>query len=613
MPSTFFGLNIGKSGLYAYQASLDTTAHNIANAETSGYSRQVINQKASRALRVNSSYGMAGSGADVTGVSQVRSQYLDEKFNKNSTLYGNYSTKSYYMNTIESYFNEISVEGFTTNFNSMYDSLQELSKDPSSLSVRTQVSNYASNLTEYLNTLANSLSSVQKECNFEVKNQVDRINSLGQQIAAVTKQINTVEVGGVVANDLRDQRALLVDELSQIVDVSVSENIVGNDVGVTTYIVKINNQTLVDTTKVNTLKVVPREEKVNQNDAEGLYDIYWSSGQSFNVMSSSNGGSLKALFEVRDGNNNENLSGVGNGVRGSNTLTLTDTEINSVERLNIPETGIITVGDKEYKYLGFEVTTDNDGNFVYEFDLEAPLTKDITNVSTKIGDSVDYKGIPYYMGQMNEFIRTFSKAYNDICRNGVDLEGNSGIDFFTGVDPVSGEDFVFGPYKGSEDETPYDNSTFHSNTGSYYNSENKYSSYYRITIGNVSVSKEIASNPSAVVTTSDVDNGVENNDIVTKLINLKSDSSMFKQGDPASFLQTLVAEVGIDTDKATNFSENQEDVLKTIENQRLSVSGVDMDEEAMNLVRYQNAYNLSAKVITIMDEIYDRLINYMGA
>ena len=87
---------------------------------------------------------------------------------------------------------------------------------------------------------------------------------------------------------------------------------------------------------------------------------------------------------------------------------------------------------------------------------------------------------------------------------------------------------------------------------------------------------------------------------------------MFGQGDPGGFMQTLVADIGIDTKKAINFSLSQDNIIKAISNQRLSVSGVDIDEEAMNLVRFQNAYNLSAKVISVMDEIYDRLINYMG-
>ena len=87
---------------------------------------------------------------------------------------------------------------------------------------------------------------------------------------------------------------------------------------------------------------------------------------------------------------------------------------------------------------------------------------------------------------------------------------------------------------------------------------------------------------------------------------------MFKQGKPAAFLQTLVAEVGIDTKAALNFEKSQNNLVNSIDNQRLSVAGVDSEEEAMNLMRYQQAYNLSAKVISIMNQIYDKLINYMG-
>jgi flagellar hook-associated protein 1 FlgK len=130
MASTFFGLNIGKTGLYAYQAALDTTAHNITNAETPGYSRQVIEQKAGKALAMHSSYGMAGSGVDISKVSQLRDSYYDLKYWNNNTLFGEYSAKAYYMTEIENYFNELNLEGFTTTFNSMYDTLQELQKNP---------------------------------------------------------------------------------------------------------------------------------------------------------------------------------------------------------------------------------------------------------------------------------------------------------------------------------------------------------------------------------------------------------------------------------------------------------------------------------------------------
>jgi flagellar hook-associated protein 1 len=617
MSSTFFGLNIGQTGLYAYQSALDTTAHNISNAETEGYTRQVMEQKAGKALKVNSSYGMAGTGVSVAGVVQKREQYYDLKYWKNNTLFGEYSAKSYYMNEIESYFNEISVEGFTTTFNSMYDSLQELSKDPSSLNVRTQVVNYAKSFAEYFNSLSVNMKSIQEECNFEIRNKVDQINSCAQQIAALTKQINTLEVTGGMANDLRDQRALLVDELSEIANISVTEKKVGAGFGVTSYVVKLDTVTLVDDSNFNTLKVVPREAKVNQNDVEGLYEIQWDNGQNFNMRSASLGGTLQALLEVRDGNNQFNLQGKVNAEAGDNFVTMINSNINAIEKLNIPETGIITVDNRNYKYTGFEVVKDSsDGSFIYTFELEDTVAVDAIEASARIGESINYKGIPYYMEQMNEFVRTFTKAFNDIHRTGQDLEGDSGMDFFSAKHKVNGRDYTFGPLLDSDDYEYYDFDTFNSQTGGYYepvpDDEPLYGSYYFMTASNITVSDELIRNAYKLATTTDITNGIEANDIVEKLIALKDNKKVFEQGTPEGFFRTLVAEIGIDTSKAASFADSQSNILDTITNQRLSVSGVDVDEEAMNLVRYQNAYNLSAKVISVMDEIYDRLINYMG-
>lgn len=618
MRSTFFGLNIGKSGLYAYQAALNTTAHNIANTETPGFTRQVMTQTASKPMRVNSSYGMAGTGVNVTGVIQMREQYYDLKFWKNSTIFGEYLTKSHYMTEIENYFNDVSIDGFTTTFSSMYKSLQELAKDPSSNTTRTQFINYAESLTEYFNSVATNLRNLQEECNFEIRNQVDQINSIAKQIASLTKQIITLEVNGGTANDLRDQRALLIDELSQIANVSVTEKTVGDSgVGLTSYVVKIDGATLVDGILYNTLQVVPRKHKANQNDADGLYDIYWDNGQKFASDSPTLGGRLQALFEIRDGNNQFNLQGKVNATAGENFITMFDTNINDVTDLNIPETGIIKVGNREYEYVGFSVTIDEESSkFVYTFELKDYVIADAENESSEIGRSIDYKGIPYYMDQMNKFIRTFSMAFNNIHRSGVDLDGNPGMDLFSAVNKVNGRYYTFGPLRGSEDEEYYDYDSFNSRTGSFYEEvpedQPLYGSYYFMTASNFSVNKEFFNNPRLLATASNVTDGVENNDIVMKLLELKENRKMFEQGAPDEFFNTLVAEIGIDARSAGNLADSQNNILQAITNQRLSVSGVDIDEEAMNLVKFQNAYNLSAKVISVMDEVYGRLINYMG-
>ena len=612
MSSTFFGLNIGVSGLYTYQAALDTTAHNVSNAETEGYSRQVINQKANKALKTNSSYGMAGTGVTVGGVEQQRDEYYDTKYWKNNLQYGEYSGKSYYMNEIESYFNEVSMEGFTTTYNSMYNSLQELSKNPASLTVRNQVMNYAQSFAEYFNSLSTNLKRIQEECNFEIRNKVEQINSTAQQIAALSKQINTLEVTGSKANDLRDQRALLVDELSEIANISVSERTVGDGIGVTSYIIKLDGVTLVDNNNFNQLKLVPRKLKENQNDVEGLYDIEWKNGQRFDMRSNTLGGSLQALLEVRDGNNQFNLTGKVDVEKGEDYLLMTDTNINSQEKLNIPQKGIITVGNRDYEYLSFEVNI-VDGKYVYNFELAEFAEEDASGETGQVGESINYKGIPYYMEQLNEFVRTYAKAVNDIHRSGQDLNGNSGMDFFTATDH-NGSKYAFGPLMNTGDSTYYDYDRFDSKTGYYFEEpvegEPIYGYYYLMTAENFIVNDALLADSSLVSTTKDITNGTEANDIVKKLLALKDDKTLL--GTPEGFFQTLVAEIGIDTDKASTFAESQANILSSITNQRLSVSGVDVDEEAMNLVRYQNAYNLSAKVISVMDEIYDKLINYMG-
>lgn len=612
MPSTFWGLSISKSGLYASMGGINTTAHNIANTETDGYSRQIVNQQAGVALRVNSAYGMAGSGVDVTGVVQKRDEYYDMKYRTNNTMYGSYFTKEHYMIEIENYFNEVKLEGFTTNFNSMFDTLQELSKNPSDLTTRTEVTNFAQSMCDYFNSMSDSLKNIQEECNFEIKNQADRINALAQQLTALTKQINTLEVNGGTANDLRDQRNLLVDELSQICNISVTENVVGDGVGVTSYVVKIDSQTLVDTYDYNQLLVVPQKHLTNQTDEDGLYHLEWSNGQAFDSASSSLGGVLSALFEVRDGNNNEAFKGKADTAVGDTTLTVTSTNVNDAAKLNIPPSGVIEVGHREYNYVGFTVTRADDGSFVYEFELEEgqSVSRDSTEADVIIGRDVNYKGIPYYMAQLNEFVRTFAKEFNDVHKSGQDLNGETGLDFFNGTDVVTGKEFVF-ERSPEEEDAGIVIRAFAQNAGN--DEEVNYGSYYFMTAANFKVTSDIYYDAKKVAAASTIVDGVENSDTVQKLMALKNDVDMFKQGMPAAFFQTLVAEIGIDSDKATQFSKSQQNICASIENQRLSVSGVDTEEEAMNLIRYQTAYNLSAQAVSIMNQIYDKLINYMGA
>jgi flagellar hook-associated protein 1 FlgK len=611
MASTFFGLNIGLSGLYAYQAAINNTSHNISNAETEGYSRQKLNTTASNALQVNSSYGMAGTGVDILGIEQEREKYYDVKYRSSAMLYGEYSSKNYYMNQVEDYFNELN-EGFTTGYTNFFSNLRNLyDNDPSSSDVRKTVTNTAASLTEYMHYMSTSLESIQESTNFEIKNQVDRVNAISEQIATLTTQINTYEVRGGKANDLRDKRELLVDELSEIANTTTEEKVYKTDPmdpGTVSYIVRINGQILVDTDRTNTLQVKPREDKINQTDIDGLYDVYWENGNELDLNNANLRGTLKALYEVRDGNNQENLSGkvttatTTSGATSTTVVTMTSPTCEDYTKLNIPQEGMITLGGNEYKYTKFDVTIDASGAYTYKFTLDKPLTTDITTPTEgKIGESVNYKGIPYYMSKLNEFTRTFASVFNGMHNTGEDLDGNKGLDFFNYTTKKGASNLIEKAASFSSDGTATDAS---GNVGV---------AYYNMTAANFSVTTELLDDPRRFAAANDVSQGVESKKVLEKLLKIETDKTLFKAGTPAQFYSSLVAEIGVDADKFDTFTKSQENIKKSISNQRLSVSGVDIDEEAMNLVKYQNAYNLSAKVIQVMDEIYDKLINGTGA
>ena len=473
--------------------------------------------------------------------------------------------------------------------------------------------NVAQSFCEYFNSLFTNLQAIQEDCNFEIKNQVNRVNAIAAEIASLTKQINTVEIGGSNANDLRDQRNLLVDKLSEIINVSVEEAPDG-PVGLKSYVVKVDGQTLVDTYETHSLKVVPSENKMNQTDADGLYSIVWDNGQQFNPYAYTQSGSIKALFEVRDGNNADNLKGTVTAYAGMYSVVMKNATVNDEATLNIPENGEITVGTVKYEYESFEVSIDKDtGEYTYEFFLKEPVRAYAEEEPSSVGVTVDYKGIPYYMAQMNEFLRTYAKKFNEIHKSGVDLNGDAGLDFFVGTNKVTGAEYKMGVF-GKEGAAGYDPLSFNSQNGQFYQEDTSgvYSSYYHITAENICVNKELLHDSSKFAAASDIVNGVGNYEKAMELMELKKDTSMFRQGKPSAFLQTLVAEVGIDTKAALNFSKSQNNLVNSINNQRLSVGGVDTEEEAMNLMRFQQAYKLSAQVISVMNEIYDKLINYMG-
>ena len=636
MPSQFFGLNIAYTGLLASNAAMNTTSNNIANVQTEGYSRQQVNQQAANALRVFQTYGCAGAGVETLAIERVRDEFYDGRFWDNNAQLGEYDMKQYYMQQLETYFDD---DGKSTGFKTIFDQLmvtgmQALLKDPGSATAKSQFVGYAGALTEYFNGMAGNLEKVQKDINQEIKLKVDQINSIAGEIATLNKQINTIELTGVKANELRDRRTLLIDELSKIVDVEVKEtpiidaNNENRETGANRYMVKIaGGQMLVDSSDYNGLECVARTsyEKVNQTDIDGLYEIYWSDGQKFNLYNASMGGDLAGLIQTRDGNNGENFSGqvtatgtatVDGKTHDTVTVKVTKAYLQDLNKCNLSDQGgVIDLGNQEFYYDSWEYTCEYDANgnatYTYTFTLSGSdknprgLTNDRVGKKAEIGTSLSYQGIPYYMNQMNEWIRTFSQKFNDILTSGYSGNGDPGVKMFTGNKATGGEQFQL------EDATRYDKQV---KKDSKLTVKVNDDSYYRLTAKNFDILDAMEQDPSLMANRYDSADGVEQNDLLNDLKNLATDKTKmsFRGCNASEFLQCILSDVALNASRANTFYASFKDISNTIDNQRISISGVDEDEEAVNLVKYQNGYNLASKMIQTLTEIYDRLILETG-
>ena len=637
MPSQFFGLNIAYTGLLASNAAMNTTSNNIANVQTEGYSRQQVTQQAANALRVFQTYGCAGAGVETLAIERVRDEFYDGRYWDNNALLGEYDMKQYYMQQLETYFDDDGKStGFKTNFDQlMITGLQALLKDPNSATAKSQFVGYAGALTDYFNGMAGNLEKVQKDINQEIKLKVDQINSLAGEIASLNKQINTIELAGTKANELRDRRTLLIDELSKIVDVEVKEtpiidaNNENRETGANRYMVKIaGGQMLVDGSDYNGLECVARTsyEKVNQTDIDGLYEIYWADGQKFNLYNASMGGDLAGLIQMRDGNNGENFSGqvtatgtttVDGKTHDTVTVKVTKAYLQDLNKCNLSDQGgILDLGNQEFYYDSWEYTCEYDANgnatYSYTFTLSDSeknprgITNDRVGKKAEIGTDLSYQGIPYYMNQMNEWIRTFSQKFNDILTSGYSGNGDPGVKMFTGNKATGGEQFLLDDAAKRYDKQEKKNSKVTVKVND--------DSYYRLTAKNFDILDAMEQDPSLMANRKNASDGVEQNDLLNDLKNLATDKSKmsFRGNSASEFLQCILSDVALNASRANTIYSSFKDISGTIDNQRLSISGVDEDEEAVNLVKYQNGYNLASKMIQTLTEIYDRLILETG-
>lgn len=499
MRTTFGTFNIATSGLFASQRSLDIVSNNISNANTEGYSRQLVLQRATAPVG-GDPRGLVGTGVEAYDVVQIRSQYLDNKYWGQMKSYSEWKTKSANLGEIESIFNEPSDTGIRAVMDQLFGGMEELVKKSGDNTSRVNVIEKAVTFSKTINGFGQQVVNNIRETNFAIKSRVEEVNALATQIKEVNEQIFNLELDGHKANSLRDQRNTIVDKLSTIVNVSASE--VTGDNNVKYFNVKIGGMTLVNHYQVNKLMVDNIDVVgVSDHGAGKISIVKWAGtdGAPLDKVRIE-GGELKGLIDIRDGD----------------------------------------------------------------------------------GNNHSYRGLPYYLGQLDKFSSEFAAKFNELHKAGYDLKGAKGINFF---------------------DEPADTTAPVDTTDDWKN----------ITCINLKVNDLVKDDPTKVAA-SDIAGGESNNANAKILAAFRNRKDIFSglNGTSDDFVKSILATLSVDANQANRMTINTESIVEQTNNKRLSESGVSLDEEMGNMVKFQHSYNASAKMITTLDSIMNTMINRLG-
>jgi len=277
-------LDIARQALYAQQAGLNVTGHNIANVNTPGYSRQRVILEANKPTKTG--WGFYGNGVSINTIERMRNRYIDGEIRNEKQELGTWTYKEQIFADLESVFNEPSDDSLGQVMRDFWDSWSALASDPDSTSAREVVRQNGSAIAKTFHHIYSRMQNIQLNMNQDLSTYVTDANSILHQIAELNDKIAGVELNGTVANDYRDKRDLLLSQLSEIVGVDASEN----QSGMLT--ITIGGRVLLERNVVHEMGT-----RFRVSEAGSSNDVVWAeTGKLISIRS----GKIKGLIDMRD-------------------------------------------------------------------------------------------------------------------------------------------------------------------------------------------------------------------------------------------------------------------------------------------------------------------------
>lgn len=624
MGSTFAGIELGKRSLNANTTALTTIGHNLSNASTEGYSRQRVRLSSVSALTDPSLVrperaGQIGQGVEVSSIERIKDNLLESRIISSADEVGFWKTKDSYLYMTEKVYNEVGDSSVRSQLDGFWESWQELSINPELLASKQVVVKRAETLLDSINSRYTGLKEIQTMVNDDVKVTVGQVNGLLNNIKDINEQIVKVEAMGDNPNDLLDKRDLLVKKLSENIDISV-DNRDPNEFSVHT-----KGMHLIQGGIVTGLKAEPNPLN------EGFLDIVWEyNGEKLEPK----GGKVAALLELRDTDLREEIQHL-------DTMTINFIDmVNEVHREStnpLGESGVDffrenhfinnlagnydSDGDGEYdtSYL-FRIRGGNELDSKEQSGLQGTITLPIAEGTTDINyfptDTVD------------DIVSRINNSGSDITAS---LNRNGQLTFKATVsDNPENPDFVIRSLEDSgEFLVGYAGLLEQSGAEGAYNWEQADavlalatgSSDFSVAplnnpAGWAEINSRIKADPNVIASgfasgLNDVNSG--DGRAASAIARLRNNNVMIgKHKSFDDYFASTTAEIALKGEQAGISVESHELIMKDLISMQQSVSGVSMDEEMAEMIKFQHGYNAAAKFISQMDEMLDTIINNMG-
>ena len=545
-------LYIGASGLQSGQNALNTTAHNLTNIDTTGFTRQQTLLSSKRYITISKNPAAVsdqqyGIGVNLSAVRQVRDYFLDQTYRKESGRSTFYEASTDVLGEVENVLGELNGEDFQTSLTNLWTAVQELSKDPSSSVTQGLLVQRSAEFINRANAVYQDLTNYQDNLNKQIKEKVTTINQYGKQIQALNDQIRKIECGGIEhANDLRDTRNQILDELGKLCKMTYSEDSTGN------VSVRIENSDFVRGDLFY-------EIGLDASDATGFYTPFWIKDAEYTVLA--------------DGTKKYNIEGAEVFNLDQTVSSSLDTDIGGLKAL------LLARGDHRSNYTDINNNYDSISQSIV-MNVQAEFDQMIHHVTTKINSILAEVYDPsrgYMCDKDGSPLQLFQKVTTDGYEKVTDAGGNV-------------------TWKYAEEDP--------ARTDTLY------------TLGNLQVNANLLREPSMLsFKKADGSADYDTTDKLKAAFTDESytlNPNVLKKTTFVDYYKDLVSQVANTGSAFRNIYENQQTTVEATYNAREQIVGVSSEEELSNMIRFQNAYNASSRYINVINELLEHIISALA-